>query len=76
MTWFWPAVGVIAILLVALAWLTDVHAKRTGHPNRSPADISSNLKEAKRRVRSRLPLFRRMWNPADEAPQKGQSWPQ
>jgi hypothetical protein len=65
MTWFWPAMGALAIGLVVVAWLSDLAAKRKGLST-DPTDIARNLREAKRERRHRLMLLRRSWVPTDE----------
>jgi hypothetical protein len=64
MAWFWPAMGVLAILLLVLAWLSDRTARRKGLRPAS-GDIARNLREAKRERRHRVMILRRSWVPTD-----------
>jgi hypothetical protein len=64
MAWFWPVMGVLAMLLIVLAWLSDRTAKRRGL-NATPGDIARNLREAKRERRHRVMILRRNWVPTD-----------
>jgi hypothetical protein len=64
--WFWPAVVVFSLLLIAAAWLLDRSIARRG----IAANHRYDPREARREARSRMLLFRRFtWIPSDLRPQ-------
>lgn len=68
MNWFWPAMGVLAVGLLGLAWLSDRAAKQRGM-TATPDEIARNLREYKRERRHRLMMLRRTWVPTDDRPE-------